>query len=442
MKLGLVKRSEIEIGERFRKDYGDIEELAISIKEKELINPITVSIKEGGGYVLAAGGRRMVALDLLKWTEIPCRIYDHELSELELLSIELEENIRRKDLTVMEDCRLKRKLLLVQQELYGEKVSTLPDAPGVSMRDAAKLIGVSQTNMSQDIGLADTMEAFPEIDWEKCKTKKDALKIKNKIEEVFLREELAKRAESVMGKSGEATFQSKLINSYVIDDFFEGVKDVPSGCIDLVEIDPPYAIDLKNQKKEYAYSHEKYNEIDVADYPNFMMKTFKECFRVMSLNSWLICWFGPEPWFQDIYQWLTDAGFSTRRLVGQWIKPTGQTQQPSRYLANADEQFFYAAKGNPVLARQGRTNIFQYSPIPAAKKIHPTERPLEMMDDLLTTFAMEGARVVVPYLGSGNTLISAARNKMIPFGYDLTKAYRNSFIIKVQTMFGKENENE
>jgi len=157
----------------------------------------------------------------------------------------------------------------------------------------------------------------------------------------------------------------------------------------------------------------------------------------MASNSWLLCWFGPDPWFEDIYQWLTKAGFSTRRLTAKWIKPTGQTNQPSKYLANSDEQFYYASKGTPVLARQGRTNIFQYNPVPSTRKFHPTERPLEMMDDVLTTFAMESARVLVPFLGSGNTLISAARNKMIPFGFDLTEAYRNSYILKVQEMFGK-----
>ena len=104
MTLGIIKREEIEVGDRWRKDYGDIEELAISIKEKGLINPITVSTKEGGGYILAAGGRRMTALDLLECEDIPCRIYDHPLNDLELLSIELEENIRRKDLTPGEDC--------------------------------------------------------------------------------------------------------------------------------------------------------------------------------------------------------------------------------------------------------------------------------------------------------------------------------------------------
>jgi len=440
MTLGIVPREEIEVGDRWRKDYGDIEELAISIKEKGLINPITVSTKESGGYILAAGGRRMTALDLLEWKEIPCRIYDHPLNDLELLSIELEENIRRKDLTPGEDCRLKRELLLTQQKLYGEKVSTSPGAPGVSMRDVARLVGVSQASMSLDVSLAETMEAFPDIDWSKCKTKSDAVKIKNKIEEVFLRGTLASRAEEAMGKSSSNAFQTKLMNAYIVGDFFEEIQSIPGGCIDLVEIDPPYAIDLTKQKKDYAYDHEKYNEIDIKDYPTFMQNLFKECYRVMAPNSWLLCWFGPDPWFEDIYQWISKAGFSTRRLTAKWIKPTGQTNQPSKYLANSDEQFYYASKGTPILARQGRTNIFQYNPVPSARKFHPTERPLEMMDDVLTTFAMEGSRVLVPFLGSGNTLISAARNKMVPFGFDLTEAYRNSYILKVQEMFGSNND--
>ncbi|KKK81026.1 hypothetical protein LCGC14_2817590, partial [marine sediment metagenome] len=220
---------------------------------------------------------------------------------------------------------------------------------------------------------------------------------------------------------------------------FENIKDIPSGHFNLVEIDPPYAIDLKRQKKKvyknYTYGEGGYNEISIEAYPDFMKDTFKECYRVMAPNSWLICWFGPEPWFEPMYQWIIEAGFITRRLVGEWVKPSGQTNQPSLYLANASEYFFYARKGSPTLARPGMTNIFPYSPVHSTSKIHPTERPLDLMQDILTTFAIEGSQVLVPYAGSGNTLIASAMSKMIPMGFDLTMQFKESYILRVQDVF-------
>lgn len=438
MELKTLKLSEITFGDRFRQDYGDLEELAASIKEKELINPITVTLRDGQ-YILAAGGRRYLACKLLNMEEIPCRIYEKELSELELRAIELEENIKRKGMSFIEECNIKAEMLRVQQEIHGVKKSTAADAAGVSLRDVAQNIGISHAQFSRDVELAKSMEAFPELPWDKCKTKHEALKMVNKLEETMLRKELAKRVEETLGNKKENVFLQKLLDCYIVGDFFTHVKDLPSNYFNLVEIDPPYAIDLKTNKREYAYDAEKYNEVPFEKYPSFMTELFKECYRVMSENSYLICWFGPEPWFAMIHKWLTDAGFKTTRNVGIWSKPNGQCNHPSMYLANSYEMFFYAWKGSPVIAKQGRNNNFVYGQN-SANKVHPTERPIEMIADVITTFGMEGSKVLVPFAGSGNTLIAAAMNSMIPLGYDLTGAYRNSYVIKTEQIFGGQNE--
>ncbi len=443
MKLDIIPISNINIGKRFRKDYGDLDDLALSIKSKGLICPIAVSKidnednedNEDNTFKLAAGGRRLAAHKLLELQTIPCRIYDHDLSDLELRSIELEENIKRKELGYLEEIKLKDEILNLQQAIHGKKTSKNSDATGVSMRDVADLIGVDQSTLSKDISLNSFVEEFPEVEWDKMNSKSEALKMKNKIEESFIRAEMSKRARETIGDSGSSIFINKLINSYIIKDFFVGVKDIPDNSINFIEIDPPYAIDLKTAKKQYAYEHEKYNEIISDDYPEFLDELFSESYRVMSENSWLICWFAPEPWFDVVYNSIIRAGFKTNRMCGLWIKPTGQTKSPSLNLANQYEMFFYAKKGNPVLAIPGQLNAFHHPAVSPTKKLHPTERPIELLDDILTTFATENSRVLVPFAGSGNTLISTAKNKMIPIGFDLTEEYKNSYILKIQEMF-------
>ncbi len=60
----------IKIGERHRKDYGDITTLAKSIDEIGLLHPVVVT-PDG---VLIAGARRLRACQMLGWTEIPATI--------------------------------------------------------------------------------------------------------------------------------------------------------------------------------------------------------------------------------------------------------------------------------------------------------------------------------------------------------------------------------
>ena len=441
MKLDIVKLEQIDVGTRYREEYGDVDALARSIKENGLINPIAIYSETGEPpFALAAGGRRFFACVSIGMEEVACRIYDHKLSELELRSIELEENIQRKDLEFIEEVRLKREIHELQVAIKGEKTSTSLDAGGHSLRDTAALLGKAVSTVSQDIKLADMMDAFPDADWEKCKNKSEAVKIMNRIEERMIRKEISKRAMEVGGSSTT----KKMIDSYIVGDFFEQVKKLDGGVFDLVEIDPPYGIDLPAMKLHSGGSSSggdkfninygsSYNEVKSTDYIRFMELTLGELYRVMNDHSWLICWFGPDPWFETIYNLIIEAGFKTRRLTGKWTKPGGQTNHPDIYLANCDEQFFYAYKGDAVISmeKRGRSNLFDFAPVPPAKKIHPTERPIELTTELLKTFAFPGARIYVPFCGSGNTLRSAYNLDMYPIGVDLGQEYKDGYVTRI-----------
>ena len=172
----------------------------------------------------------------------------------------------------------------------------------------------------------------------------------------------------------------------------------------------------------------------------------------MKANSWLILWQPVqdtiegeedrtwEVWFPNTFKCLRNANFNFVPIPGVWIKPAGQTNQPSIRLASTYESFVYAYKGHPSIIRQGRANSFNFSPVPPTRKSHPTERPLDMMQEILTTFGVPGSHVLVPFLGSGNTLIAATLSKMISIGFELSDSYKVNFILKIKEIFGKGGE--
>jgi len=453
--LAVIPLGDIDYGDRGRQDYKDIAALATSIREHGLVHPIAIMPhpEANGKYLLLAGGRRLRACEHLNSERIECKIFPGRLSELEIRSIELLENIQREDLEYHEKVRMAKKIRDLMVEIHGRKKSTSPDAPGVSDRDVAKMIGITHGKLSQDIGLAETMEKFPDVPWEQCKNKAEAMKLKENISRVFIRQEAAKQfEEAIREDNGALTLRDaqrqKLASFYLVGDFFEMVKKVPSELFNLVEVDPPYSIDLGKIKKKtgfgnYSYSEKGYNEILKEDYPKFIFETLSECYRVMKKDSWLIFWFSPDPWYPFILEAMRKIGFNVRGLPCVWAKgeaeegelvetTSGQTNTPIRHLASSVEFFFYAKKGDPKLNKMGRTNHFGFKPVPPSKKIHPTERPLELMDEILTTFVMEGSRVLVPFAGSGNTLISAYRNKMLPIGYDLGEIHREGFLTRIK----------
>jgi len=122
-------------------------------------------------------------------------------------------------------------------------------------------------------------------------------------------------------------------------------------------------------------------------------------------------------------------------MCGLWVKPgAGQNMNPQTRLANSYEMFFYAWKGQPVLNKAGRSNVFNYSPVPPQQKTHPTERPLDMMKDIYETFCFPGSRVLIPFLGSGVGILAAHELGMAPVGFELSKNYKDSFLVKIHTM--------
>lgn len=93
----LVPIARIKVKKRVRKDLGNLDDLKDSLRTYGLLNPITINSK----YELIAGERRLTAAKEIGWTNINANIVDN-LSELEQLEMEIEENNQRKEFTEAE----------------------------------------------------------------------------------------------------------------------------------------------------------------------------------------------------------------------------------------------------------------------------------------------------------------------------------------------------
>lgn len=99
--MSLLPVSAIDIGERHRKDMGDLAGLAASIEAVGLLHPIVVMGRDGGSsWRLVAGERRLRACrDLLGWDRIHVRIVPEST---DLLRAEHDENVVREPFTPSE----------------------------------------------------------------------------------------------------------------------------------------------------------------------------------------------------------------------------------------------------------------------------------------------------------------------------------------------------
>lgn len=102
---------------RHRFDEAALEELASSIRQQGLIQPVVVR-KVGSGYELIAGERRWRAARRAGLAEIPVIVRDY--SDEQALEAALVENIQREDISVVETARAYRRLTEEFQYTQGE----------------------------------------------------------------------------------------------------------------------------------------------------------------------------------------------------------------------------------------------------------------------------------------------------------------------------------
>ena len=122
-------------------DPAALDELADSIRQHGILQPLSVR-RRGGGYELIAGERRLRAAELAGVTDIPCIIMSMDDRESGMAA--LVENLQRQDLDFIE-------------EAMG--IARLVKDWGMSQEQAARLLGKSQSAIANKLRLLKHSEA-------------------------------------------------------------------------------------------------------------------------------------------------------------------------------------------------------------------------------------------------------------------------------------------
>lgn len=117
-------------------DKDALQELADSIKEHGVIQPVLVEKADGDNYYIIAGERRTRAAKLAGLTKIPVRV--QSFSEEKKLEVALIENIQREDLNALEEALAYRKLM---------------DMCGITQDEVARRVGKNRTTVTNALRL-------------------------------------------------------------------------------------------------------------------------------------------------------------------------------------------------------------------------------------------------------------------------------------------------
>ena len=126
-------------------DQESLNELAASIHENGIIQPIVIRQKEDNLYEIIAGERRFKALQQLQWYAAPCIIMDAD--EQQMAQLALIENVQRDNLTPVEEANAYKEILRMTQ---------------MTQEELAAKVGKTQSSVANKIRLLNLNEEVQE----------------------------------------------------------------------------------------------------------------------------------------------------------------------------------------------------------------------------------------------------------------------------------------
>lgn len=193
-------------------------------------------------------------------------------------------------------------------------------------------------------------------------------------------------------------------------DCLDFLKGVPDKSIDLVVMDPPYEFHSGNGggafgRENRSYHGELYNSGNLDK--GITNDVLEELWRVMKKpNIYIWC---NKNQFRQYLNFFEERGCTTDILT--WHRSNPVPTCNNKYLSDTDYILFFR-KGVNVYGSYKTKHKYYVTPTNKADKQkwgHPTIKPLEIIENLVTNSSQEGDVVLDPYMGSGTTGVAAKK---------------------------------
>lgn len=399
--------------DRFRKDYGDIKSLSDSINRVGQILPIVVN----RDHELIDGGRRLAACVSLGVNAL-C-VYADAVEPEVMRELEIEANLHRKDFTPAEYAAAVKALHELKITKHGAKRRGPTDKDAVdtgwTIGDTAKAIGKAKSTVINVLEQAELVEQFPQL--KEAKTAREINKIGRKLQiigDVMTRVSMLEADPNNIDEKLPVLLKRSSL---------EALKDLPDNSYDIVITDPPYAIDYENlnQTKTAAGTATAVSFSDSRDLLQIIHPVLsEELFRVTTEYAHLYLFVGPEH-FWDLRKIYQAAGWLVHVKPIIWIKKqTGQTTAPHAWPASCYEMILYARKQNSTLVKEGMPDFIECSTLSPTNRIHPTEKPIDLIRNLIQRSAFSGQSLLDCFVGSGAVLEAAYMEGLYSCGYEIS----------------------
>lgn len=202
-----------------------------------------------------------------------------------------------------------------------------------------------------------------------------------------------------------------------LGDCLKTLACLPDHSIDCIITDPHY--DFHNQGRSHALTLDQTAHDDEGTYELLdqvlaaAWHKLKENSHIYIFTSWRE--FSPMAAVVKKYFNLKNA------LI--WVKHNRTRSNLKGNYSNQYEIILYAHKGRRYLSGKRDANILYFNKVPSTHMRHPTEKPVALIEYLLSKSTGEGETVLDMFMGVGTTCMAAQRTNRRYIGIELEPAW-------------------
>lgn len=443
---------EIKIAENRQRQEFDaeaLEDLKQSIEGKQLLHPIVVREVEGSPTLVAGERRLRVIQDIYalggyffydgaRYDSTVPTVTLGELTELEAEEAELDENLKRKDLTWQESATAHTRL----HRLRGlQKAAAVPAdqpvLPQTTADTAQELFGRSdgdfQDRVRKELIVARHLH---DPDVAKAKDVKEAFKILKSKETAEQNKQLA----ASVGK----TFTAKLHNVVNANCLLWMLTAIGvNRQFDVILTDPPYGMGadqfgdgggkLTGITHQYDDSHAAWQKLMGGRYVdfNFPAGWCELSFKVAKPQAHVYVFCDIDR-YHELKRYMEKAGWYVHRtpLIDYKID-SGRVPLPDRGPRRQWEMILYAIKGDKPV-----THIYSdVIPCKADENMtHGAQKPVSLYQNLLMRSVRPGDQVLDTFAGSGTIIEACHAMQCVATAIELEPAYYGMCLRRLQAL--------
>lgn len=186
-------------------------------------------------------------------------------------------------------------------------------------------------------------------------------------------------------------------NQFKHGDCFQLLHELPDECVDLVLTDPPYGIDYQSNRRVARDKLPKFeNDMDLSWVEGWV----DQMYRVLKNDRHFYC-FTRFDMYPIFYQEIARRFKIKNCLI--WAKNNHGSGDLNGSYAPQYEMIIFAAKGSRHLNGSREGDVIPCDNVPSAHRHHATQKPVELLRQLIEKSTDPEDIVLDPFAGTGST---------------------------------------